>query len=118
VAILGWAQGSETGDELAKVIYSSKDRRESQTFNALDWLAQLVIHIPNKGEQMVRYYVIQRIYEVDPLLCPKCHGAMRIIAFIEEQPVILKILSYLGLWETRNHDPLKARGDPLPRIIL
>jgi hypothetical protein len=23
---------------------------------ALDWLAQLVTHIPNKGEQMVRYY--------------------------------------------------------------
>jgi hypothetical protein len=42
--------------ETADVIYSSKDRRESQTFNALDWLAQLVTHIPNKREQMMRYY--------------------------------------------------------------
>jgi hypothetical protein len=24
--------------------------------DALDWLAQLVYHIPNMGEQMVRYY--------------------------------------------------------------
>ncbi len=24
-------------------------------FDALDWLAQLATHIPNKGEQMVRY---------------------------------------------------------------
>ncbi|MBR9979875.1 MAG: hypothetical protein KFF50_02485 [Desulfatitalea sp.] len=51
---------------------------------------------------------------VDFLLCPKCHGAMRITAFIEEQPVIRKILSHLGLWETRNHDPPKARADPIP----
>jgi Putative transposase len=40
----------------AKVIYRSKDGRTSKTFEALDWLAQLVTHIPNKGEQMVRYY--------------------------------------------------------------
>jgi flavoprotein len=38
------------------VIYKSKDGRTSKTFEALDWLAQLVTHIPNKGEQMVRYY--------------------------------------------------------------
>jgi hypothetical protein len=39
----------------AKVIYKSKDGRISKTFEALDWLAQLVTHIHNKGEQMVRY---------------------------------------------------------------
>jgi hypothetical protein len=43
-------------DGQAKVIYRSKDGRASKTFEALDWLAQLVTHIPNKGEQMVRYY--------------------------------------------------------------
>ena len=55
--------------------------------------------------------LIQKIHEVDRLLCQKCRGATRIIAFIEEQPVIRKILSHLGLWETRNHDPPKARID-------
>jgi len=42
--------------------------------------------------------LIQKIYEVDPLLCPKCGGTMRVIAFIEEQAVIEKILKHLGLW--------------------
>jgi hypothetical protein len=37
-------------------IYESKDAKTSKTFDALDWLAQLVTHIPNKGEHMVRYY--------------------------------------------------------------
>lgn len=39
---------------------------------------------------------------------------MRIIAFIEEQPVIKKILSHFGLWQTHNHDPPKSRADPIP----
>ena len=89
-------------------------------------------HVPNKGEQMVRYYghysnvargkrkkqnqdvliphmlepdgtskefrkswarLIQKIYEVDPLTCPKCSGAMRVISFIEDEEVIKKILN-------------------------
>ena len=41
--------------------------------------------------------LIQKIYEVDPLTCPKCHGRMRIISFIEDEEVIKKILKHLGL---------------------
>lgn len=41
---------------MAKVIYEGKTSRVDETFTALDWLARLVTHIPNKGEQMVRYY--------------------------------------------------------------
>ena len=40
---------------MAKVLYESKDGKATKTFDALDWLAQLVTHIPTKGEQMVRY---------------------------------------------------------------
>ncbi len=46
----------ESADGVAQVIYESKDGKATKTFEALDWLAQLVTHIPNKGEQMVRYY--------------------------------------------------------------
>ena len=46
----------DSSDRVAKVIYQSKDAKTTKTFDALDWLAQLVSHIPNKGEQMVRYY--------------------------------------------------------------
>jgi ribosomal protein S27E len=142
-------------DGLAKVIYRSKDGRTSKTFAALDWLAQLVTHIPNKGEQMVRYYgyysnksrgmrkkagtddqvpaisdsavsstafrrnwarLIQKIYQVDPLCCPKCQGPMRVISFIEDDELIKKILMHLGLWETRNHDPPQPDDTHTPSI--
>jgi hypothetical protein len=135
---------SETKSGAAKVIYESKSDTSSKTFDALDWLAQLTTHIPNRGEQMVRYYgfyskklrgmrkkageddvvpalmepvltsrafrknwarLIQKIYQVDPLLCPKCQGSMKIISFIEEPDVIRTILVHLNLWDIRNHDP-------------
>lgn len=135
---------SKTKTGAAKVIYHSKSDASSKTFDALDWLAQLTTHIPNRGEQMVRYYgyysnksrgirkkagkddilpaliepvltsrafrknwarLIQKIYQVDPLLCPKCQGTMKIISFIEEPDVIRKILVHLDLWDVRNHDP-------------
>ncbi len=104
-------------DQEGKVVYVSKDGRTNKSFPALEWLAAMSSHIPNRGEQMVRYYgyysnvsrgkrqkegnddavpsivessgdekifrrnwarLIQKIYEVDPLVCPKCQGVMRL----------------------------------------
>ncbi len=46
---------SDSSDGQAKVVYQSKDGRERKVFPALDWLAQLTTHIPNRKEHMVRY---------------------------------------------------------------
>ncbi len=43
--------------------------------------------------------LISKIYEVDPLCCSKCRGAMKLIAFIEQSEVIKKILQHVGLWD-------------------
>ncbi|MBN1833054.1 MAG: hypothetical protein JW896_13185 [Deltaproteobacteria bacterium] len=103
--------------------------------------------MPNKGEQMVRYYgyysnvsrgkrkirgkddsfssilesdgsskefrknwarLIQKIYEVDPLTCPKCSGIMKIIIVIEDEEVIKKTLKHLGLWDREAKPPPKG----------
>ena len=52
--------------------------------------------------------LIQKVYEVDPLTCPKCGGAMKIISFIESRQadVLEKILRHCGLWE--NPPPPRA----------
>jgi len=42
--------------EESKAIYKSKDGRQQKAFDALEWLAAMSSHIPDKGEQMVRYY--------------------------------------------------------------
>ncbi len=48
---------------------------------------------PSKGwAEMIR-----KVYETDPLLCPRCGGEMRIIAFIEDHKVIDRIIRHLKL---------------------
>jgi hypothetical protein len=42
--------------EDSKVVYRSKDGKEEKTFDALEWLGAMCSHVPNKGEEMVRYY--------------------------------------------------------------
>jgi hypothetical protein len=38
------------------VIYLAKDRKDRKVFDAPEWLAAMCSHVPNPGEQMVRYY--------------------------------------------------------------
>jgi hypothetical protein len=54
----------DSSDGVSKVIYQSQNGRSTKTFEALDWLARLVTHIPNKGEQMVRYGVYPPLAEL------------------------------------------------------
>jgi hypothetical protein len=139
-------------DQEGEVIYSAKDRKTNKVFPAMEWLAAMCSHIPNRGEQMVRYYgyysnvsrgkrqkegndaavpcilepqgnekafrkswarLIQKIYEVDPLICPKCKGKMRIISSIEDPSVIRDILKHLGIWLVRSRPPPKIQNTPI-----
>ena len=41
--------------EPSKVVYRAKDGTEEKAFDALQWLAAMCSHIPDRGEQMVRH---------------------------------------------------------------
>ncbi len=43
--------------------------------------------------------LIKKVWEADPLRCPKCSGEMRIVSLIDEEDVIERILRHLGLWQ-------------------
>jgi hypothetical protein len=62
--------------------------------------------------------LIQKIYEVDSLVCPKCQGKMKIIAFIEDEEVINKILKHLGLWDLKTRPPPKLKSPPFTKNIV
>jgi hypothetical protein len=57
--------------------------------------------------------LIQKIYEVEPLTCPKCSGKMKVISVIEDEDVIKKILKHLGLWDQKARPPPKANSPPM-----
>ena len=58
-----------------------------------------------KGANKSWARLIKKIYEVDPLICPKCKGQMRIIAFIDDYKIVRKILDYLGIYEFKRDRP-------------
>ena len=41
--------------------------------------------------------MIRKVYEVDPLVCPRCGGRMRVVAFLTEPAVIDRIIRHLEL---------------------
>ena len=53
--------------------------------------------------------LIRKVYEIDPLECPKCKGPMRVIALIDDPAVVRRILEHLGLWA-----PLPTERTPPP----
>ena len=84
-----------------------------------------------KAARYVWALLLARIYEVLPLLCPRCGGEMRIIAFFTEAAVIQAIPGHLGepkqpprlrpargppLWEMpdRGSDAINSQAQPMP----
>ncbi len=56
--------------------------------------------------------LLARIYEVFPLICPRCGGEMRIIALITDAGAVREILTHLGE-PTSPPRLMKARAPPL-----
>ena len=76
---------------------------------------------PDSREVRKRWaMLIQRIYQVDPLLCPKCGGTMKIIAFIEARQgqVVRQILEHCGLWQDPPPRPHRRSRRAAPRCAI
>ena len=70
-------------------------------------------HRPKKIPSLTWRNCIKKIYEIDPLECPKCGAELRIIAFITEYLIVKKILDHLGLWNDEN-----TRGPPQNEEVI
>jgi len=49
----------------------------------------------SKGSKKAWARLIQKIYAVDPFICPKCGSEMKIVAVIQDKSAIEKIISHL-----------------------
>jgi hypothetical protein len=157
VALQRW-----TYDRAAKAVLYLSDKVDgptagTETADPLEFLARVLVHIPDKGHVTTRYFgwyanrslgmrdkatpavadgppaivpaprlapteatrrwaaLLQRIFEVDPLACPSCHGAMRIVAFVTQTSVIDQILTHLRTRATREAH-VGSRCPPSKRV--
>ena len=82
--------------------------QEKPKENEVSWKPEVIeIEAPPVSKELKkrRSHFIRKVYEIDPLTCPKCQGEMRIISFIDQPDVIKKILQHLGLWEESHAPP-------------
>ena len=91
----------------ALTLYRGKRKKQDQ-----DSLIPSILEPEGSSEEFRKSWarLIQKIYEVDPLTCPKCSGVMKVISVIEDEEVIKKILKHLGLWGIKTRPPPKATG--------
>ena len=54
--------------------------------------------------------LIKKVYEADPLVCPRCSGPLTIVSLIGDGPVIEKILRHLKLWDRPERPPPRPAG--------
>ena len=99
--------------------YSNKMRGQRRKHTAEEALAtgkavdviDVSEHEPRRIPSAKWRELIKRVWESDPLLCPKCHNEMRIVSLIDDPEVIERILRHLGLWE-QGVRVLPARAPP------
>jgi hypothetical protein len=140
------------------VTYVTEKDSKTHEFSALEFLARVTAHIPNKWESTTRYYgvyssrtrsvqkkrlienpgiksettlipcslepqsirkasktwasLIKRVFEVDPLICPKCSSTMRIVSFITDSNEVNRLLKNLGIPAWTTPEPIKSNAPP------
>jgi ribosomal protein S27E len=73
--------------------HRGKVRKAGHVPVALGMLEEELPRVSSKGwAEMIR-----KVYEVDPLICPRCGGKMRVVAFLTEYVVVDRIIRHLKL---------------------
>jgi hypothetical protein len=99
--------------------YSNKMRGQRRKHTAEEALAtgkaveviDVSEHEPRRIPSAKWRELIKRVWEADPLVCPRCSHEMRIVSLIDDPEVIERILRHLGLWE-QGVRVLPARAPP------
>jgi len=75
--------------------------------------AAAIPHGPHRAALRRRWAeLIHQVYEVDPLVCPRCGGEMRVIGFITQPALIDRILDHL-----RKRDKVSRPPPHVPPLV-
>ena len=113
--------------EAGHVVYQSKDGMRTKIFDALEWLAAMCSHVPNKGEQMARYYGYysnvargkRKKADADDKIPCILEPELTDKAFRKNWArLIRKILKHLNLWDIKRKPLPRAHAPPIDGFPL
>jgi len=61
--------------------------------------------------------LLQKVYEVDPFVCPRCHGSMSVVAIIEDPKELTKIIEWVSQQERDQQVTVCARSPPHLELV-
>jgi hypothetical protein len=73
--------------------HRGKVKKASLSPSVLRIVEEELRRLPSKGWAAM----IRKVYEVDPLVCPKCGSRMKVVAFLTEYAVVDRIIDHLKL---------------------
>jgi hypothetical protein len=93
VRYYGWYSNKMRGQRDKRALEETE--AEGQAMEIID----VSEHKPRRIPSPKWRELIKKVWEADPLLCPKCQKEMRIVSLIDDREVIEPILRHLDLWE-------------------
>ena len=83
--------------EIEQVLYANAHRGKVRKADRVPVLLGMIEEEPKPVPSKGWAKMIRKVYEVDPLVCPKCGGRMKIVAFLTEYAVVDRIIRHLEL---------------------
>ena len=113
VRYYGWYSNKMRGQRDKQAVEDAK-----AAGNAIE-IIDVSKHQPRRIPSAKWRELIKKVWEADPLLCPKCSNEMRIVSLIDDSAVIKHMLRHLGLWEqgVRVAAPARAPPEIVDRVI-
>ena len=92
--------------------YTSWSRRCRKILIGLVVRGAKTVVVRGKNRILSWARLLQKVYEVDPFVCPKCQGTMSVVAIIEDPKELAKIINWAKQQEREQPVAVCARSPP------
>nr|ADM26830.1 ISCR20 transposase [Escherichia coli] len=105
-----WHQrvGKKTTQASPKLFKQNRQRMRKRYKSLMTW---------SKLRKQSWARLLQKVYEVDPFVCPRCHGSMSVVAIIEDPKELTKIIDWAKQQDREQTATVSARSPPEPVLV-
>jgi hypothetical protein len=113
VRYYGWYSSRSRGERIKAGLFRPGDESATLEVNSEVTVLDVSEHRPRRVPSKTWRELIKKIWEVDPLSCPRCGDEMRVISLIHEPAVIRKVSSVTWGYGSSTTTLMRAKSKPL-----